>query len=119
MLRQISFGGRLALAAALLVVVASARPFHAAAQESPSRTRVWLDAGFTAATGGGVESGLGYITQFNLQKRRRVYALRLVGILDFEGFPDSGGERGAGEFGVLYGRSHVRRRVRPRRREQV
>ena len=98
---------RAGLSVALALVAAPRGASAQTAPEQPARTRVWLDAGFTVGAGGGVESGLGWIAQLNYQKRSRFWALRFAGLAEFEGFPDSGGDGGAGEFGVLYGRSRV------------
>lgn len=89
-----------------LLLALAASPTAAKAQESPPRTRIWADVGLTAGTGANVESGLGYVVQLNVQRRPHFFALRTVGLVEFEGFPD-GGDGSVGDFGVLYGRSRV------------
>jgi len=54
-----------------------------------------------------VEGGLGGVFQLVWQSGPRHLALRAAGLASFAGFPDSNGDNGAAEFGLVYGRAHT------------
>ncbi|MDX1647198.1 MAG: hypothetical protein R3304_08640, partial [Longimicrobiales bacterium] len=91
------------LAALTLTVGATA-----ASAQTPGRDggfRVWLAAGPGLGGGGGIESGIGGTFQLTGQWRRHLGSLRLAGLDDFAGFPDSGSDESVNEVGLTYGRS--------------
>lgn len=73
----------------------------------PGLPRLWLGAGPAAATGGGVERGLGLLGQGALQWRRHQLALRGLWAVEASG-SDGVGEGRLFEIGLLYGRTRIR-----------
>ena len=94
------------LAAVALLTVAA--PGSAQTRRGDGGVGVWLSAGPGFGGGGGVESGVGGTFQLNGRWGRHQGALRVVGLADFAGFPDSSSDDSVGEVGITYGRSSDR-----------
>lgn len=90
---------------AVFLLAAVAGP--AGAQDAPAPARVWLGVGPGFGAGPEIVGGLGGLIQLTWQRERTHLALRTLGLVDFDGFPDSGGGSSATELGLLYGRARV------------
>lgn len=90
----------------LLLLVAVPSPTSAQARDRPP-DRVWLGVGLAQGVSAEVESGLGGLAQLTWQRGSRHLALRMLGLADFQGFPDGGSDHGVAEFGALYGRTRA------------
>lgn len=91
-------------ALALIALVALVVPSAAMAQTPDGPVRVWLAMGLAGAGAQGVDAGIGGTAQLTGQWREHHASLRMLGLIDLSGFPDSSSDDGVGEFGVTYGR---------------
>lgn len=89
---------------ALIVLMASLVPTTAMAQSADGPLRVWLALGLAGAGVQGLDAGIGGIAELTGQWREHHASLRMLGLADFAGFPDSSSDDSAGEFGITYGR---------------
>lgn len=88
----------------LIALVALLVPAVAAAQTGEGSARVWLALGLAAGAAQAVDAGIGGTVELTGQWREHHASLRILGLADFSGFPDSGSDDSVGEVGLTYGR---------------
>lgn len=89
---------------ALIAVLALLMPTAATAQSAGGPLRVWLALGLAGAGVQGLDAGIGGTAELTGQWREHHASLRMLGLADFAGFPDSSSDDSASEFGLTYGR---------------